>query len=149
MRPASRSGELLSEVAPRQLARTDQQYAIGGFAGLASDAAALALTDTPGPAPSEQQAAQALGLLKAGRAVLLSQALDARDDLTDLHRQHPELAQRFTSLRDQLDQPADIPQPVTGPAGGTAMAADLRRAQQRHQLAEQFAETLAAIRGTT
>ena len=79
-------------MAPRQLERSDQQYAIGGFAGLASDAAALALADRREGRGGQQAAVRALGLLEAGRAVLLSQALDTRSDLTDLRREHPELA---------------------------------------------------------
>ena len=96
---------LLPEVAPRQLERSDQQYAIGEFAGLAGDAAALALADPTG-ATSGERAARALRLLEAGRAVLLSQALDTRSDLTDLRHQHPGLAARFIELRDLLDQPS-------------------------------------------
>ena len=76
---------LLPEVTPRQLGRSDQQYAIGGFAGLASDAAALALA-TEAWRYQRERATRALRLLEAGRAVLLSQALDTRSDLTDLRQ---------------------------------------------------------------
>jgi hypothetical protein len=93
---------LLPEVAPRMLERGDQQYALEGMSGLASDAAALALADTS--TPSAERAPRALRLLEAGRAVLLSQALDARSDLTDLRQQHAQLAARFVELRDQLDR---------------------------------------------
>ena len=112
---------LLGEVAPRQLARGDQEYAIGEFAGLASDAAALALVDTGGATTKRQRAEQALVLLEAGRAMLLSQSLDTRNDLTELRRWHPQLAQRFTELRDLLDQPEEAPQlcPFTGLHIGT------------------------------
>src|SRR5262249_24732517 len=58
---------LLPEVTPRQLERGDRQHAIGGFAGLAADAAALALAD---PAtPQHQRPVRALRLLEVGRAV--------------------------------------------------------------------------------
>ena len=59
---------LLAEVTPHQLSRDDQQYAIGGFAGLAGDAAALVLAGmSPGATDSEraQEAQRALGLLEA------------------------------------------------------------------------------------
>ena len=80
---------LLGEVAPRHLKRGDQQYTISRLAGLAGDAAALAVTE-PG-ATSPAKAERALRLLEAGRAVLLSQALATRDDLTDLRQHHPDL----------------------------------------------------------
>lgn len=55
-------------------------------------AAALALA-APG-VPEPERAMRALRLLKAGRAVLLSQALETRDDLSDLRRSHPSRAPR-------------------------------------------------------
>ena len=100
---------LLPEVAPRFLERGDQQYAIGRFAGLAADAAALALSDPAVPEP--QRPARALRLLEAARGVLLSQALSTRGDLSELRERHPELAARFIELRDWLDSPS--------PAAGT------------------------------
>ncbi|MET9735072.1 CHAT domain-containing protein [Streptomyces sp. NPDC006458] len=121
---------LMPRVAPRQLSRADQQYGIGGLAGLAADAAALALS-APGAGPGER-AERALGLLEAGRAVLLSQALDTRSDLSDLNERHPGLASRFTHLRDMLDPPAhDI-----------APQADA----DRGRLADEFTELLEEIR---
>ena len=133
---------LLPEVAPRQLERGDQQYAIGGFAGLANDAAALALADT-GTGTTSERAARALGLLETGRAVLLSQALNTRSDLTDLRHQHPELAARFTGLRDQLDQPEGIPPPVTSPGLSSTPPAG---AESRRRLASEFTAVLEQIR---
>ncbi|UXY25984.1 CHAT domain-containing tetratricopeptide repeat protein [Streptomyces sp. HUAS TT20] len=136
---------LLPEVAPRQLARGDQQYALGGFAGLAGDAAALVLAN---PRGTEQDcAARALRLLEAGRAVLLSQVLDTRSDLTDLHEQHPELAARFVVLRDRLDQPETSALTVVpADAPGTPLGGQDRLVQDRHRLARDFAATLAEVR---
>ena len=77
---------LLPRITMCRLERGDRQHAIGTFAGLAADAAALVLAD---PATSAgQRPARALGLLEAGRAVLLSQALETRSRLTDLRAQH-------------------------------------------------------------
>ncbi|MFF1839464.1 hypothetical protein ACFVXE_35635 [Streptomyces sp. NPDC058231] len=72
---------LLPEVTLRQVGRGDQQHALSRFAGLAGDAAALALADPRGT--RQERATRALQLLEAGRAVLLGQALDARSDLTE------------------------------------------------------------------
>ncbi|MFD9605187.1 hypothetical protein [Streptomyces sp. NPDC059970] len=91
---------LLPEAAPRQLACGDQQYALGGFAGLAGDAAALVLA-APGR-KQQERADQALRLLEAGRAVLLGQVLDTRSDVTVLHEQHPEMAALPISVNSSL-----------------------------------------------
>lgn len=125
---------LLPQLTPLHLERTDQQHVLGGFAGLAADAAALALASPQGTA--SDRAARALQLLEAGRSILLSQALDVRSDLTDLSRYHPRLARRFAQLRDRLNHPPD---PVgEGPFHGNG---------DRHRLAEDFNSTLDEIRG--
>jgi tetratricopeptide (TPR) repeat protein len=137
-----RAVELLPELAPRHLYRSDQQYSLGRLAGLAGDAAAFALADTA--APATERATRALRLLEAGRAVLLSQALDTRSDLTDLRQKEPELAARFVELRDRLDQPSDVT------SADTTMAYDITAmldvVPYRRQLTEEFAATLARIR---
>ncbi|MFE0135762.1 CHAT domain-containing protein [Streptomyces sp. NPDC059037] len=134
---------LLPEVAPRQLERADQQYALGGFAGLAADAAALALADPDRPAG--ERAPLALRLLETGRAVLLGQALESRGDLTELTRQRPDLAAHFIRLRDQLDQPyaTFTADPDGDPA---ALLLDPGRAtRNRRHLAEDWVALLAEI----
>ncbi len=138
--------ELLGEVAPRHLGRSDQQHGLSAFAGLASDAAALALAAAGGGVTDQQRGARALGLLEAGRAVLLSQALDTRDDLTDLRRQRPDLAARFIDLRDRLDRPDSTIPPTVFDSGTSYPAAPRRVAEERRRLAGQLAETLAEIR---
>ncbi|MFC7303954.1 CHAT domain-containing protein [Streptomyces monticola] len=103
----------LPEVAGRRLRRSDQQHVLGSStAGLAADATALALADTEGDA--RERAVRALRMAEAGRAVLLSQALDARSDLTELQQRHPELAERFVHLRERLDEEGG----TTGGASG-------------------------------
>ncbi|MEU9247789.1 CHAT domain-containing protein [Streptomyces sp. NPDC048385] len=93
---------LLPQLAPRRLGRADRQEALRGLNSLPHDAAALALT-APG-VPEGERAMRALRLLEAGRAVLLSQALETRSDLSDLRRSHPAEATRFIELRDVLDR---------------------------------------------
>ncbi|NUK01106.1 CHAT domain-containing protein [Streptomyces lunaelactis] len=129
---------LLPDTVPRQLARADQQHALGNLTGLASDAAAFALA-----AHGQAGAARALGLLEQGRAVLLSQALDTRSDLTDLQQQHPELAARYIRLRDQLHaSSASSPSNNTGPTA----AAPAYEIHDRHQISAQFTAAIAEIR---
>jgi tetratricopeptide (TPR) repeat protein len=138
---------LLPGVAPRRLGRADQQDTLGVFAGLAADAAALALAD---PSASDQdRAARALGLLEAGRAVLFSQALDTRNDLTDLAGEHPELANRFERLRDQLDQVADETTAAMNGTFGAISGPAFRHdhiARDRRRLAGEFDDLMAEIR---
>jgi hypothetical protein len=120
---------LLPEVAPRALGRDDQQHLIGGFAGLAAEAASLALSDPS--VPVTERPARALLLLEAGRGVLYSQVLETRGDLSNLRESHPGLAARFEHLREQLDRPADGPDQDGTP---------------RRQLASEFTGLLARIR---
>ena len=133
---------LLPTVAPRFLERGDQQYAIGRFAGLAADAAALALSDPAVPEP--QRPARALRLLEAARAMLLSQALSTRSDLSELHERHPELAARFTELRDWLDRPP----PAAGPDLGNLPGDDAlqRPIRDRRKADAEFTQLLDRIR---
>ncbi|MGK8522353.1 CHAT domain-containing protein [Nocardia asteroides] len=115
---------LLPEVAPRALTRPDQQHAVGEYAGMASDAAALALEDPS--TPLAERPLLALRLLEAGRAVLLSQALQVRNDITELARQHPDLAADFVRLRDFLDRPPDataVPDTAADPVAYRARSA--------------------------
>jgi tetratricopeptide (TPR) repeat protein len=137
---------LLPETAQLQLDRSDQQHVLGGFAGLASDAAALVLasTDTPGPG----KAARALGLLELGRAVLLSHSLNTRSDLTNLRDQHPDLAARFIRLRDELDPPSTADTPFSDLAVDADIGSERRNrgTGDRHQLAAEFAATVDEIR---
>ena len=135
---------LLPETAPRQLNRGDQQYALGRFAELASDAATLALLSEETDPSGANPATRALRLLELGRGVMLSQALDTRSDLTDLQARHPALAARFIELRDQLDQAGDTS--VLTDDGGMAAAWGEHRVKDRHHLAAAFESTAAEIR---
>ncbi|GAA1278899.1 CHAT domain-containing protein [Sphaerisporangium rubeum] len=137
--------ELLPQVAPRRLARSDQQYAVGAFHGLAADAAALALA-VPGLS-SGQRATKALRLLEAARAILLSQALRTRSDLTDLRAQHPGVATRFVELRDLLDRPlaGRVANPLTVTWQRSTIAVE-PVVDDRRRLADEFTALLDHIR---
>jgi hypothetical protein len=136
---------LLPEVAPRELTARDRQYQLGEDlklgAGLAADAAALALSADPGP----DGPTRALGFLELGRAVLLTQSLETRSDISDLTAREPGLARRFTELRDALDQPGGAPGAAPGVPGGPPGLPD---ENDRHQLAAGFRDVLARIRAT-
>ena len=135
---------LLGRVAPRSLARRDQESLLGGLGGLAPDAAACCvhagLTD------------RAVELFEQGRGVLLGQALDTRTDLTALAEQFPDLASRFTAMRDDLDRPGDRderPEPL--PAGMNGVAANeyagvaRLEVERRRETADAFERMIADI----
>ena len=139
------AAELLGLVAPRSLARGDQEHLLEQFGGLGADAAACCvhagLTD------------RAVELFEHGRGVLLGQALDTRTGLTALTEQRPDLAARFTVLRDDLDRDDDpagsAPALPTG-MGGTATdgrpQAARRDMERRRAAATAFDQVIAEIR---
>ncbi|OHV31185.1 hypothetical protein BCD49_32085 [Pseudofrankia sp. EUN1h] len=102
--------ELLDRLAPRSLARDDQEHILDEVEGLAADAAACFV--------QAGQPGRALELFEQSRGVLLSQALDTRTDLTVLTEKHPQLAERFIALRDKVNEPADRFASVAAGNGG-------------------------------
>ncbi len=139
---------LLPVIAPRHLGRRDQQGHLGDFAGVAANAAALALLDIRSGESAAERAARALGLLEAGRGILLSQALDTRNDLTDLFRHRPSLAARYARLRDLLDRDTELGVDAAESAGSDRTALRLEQESgDRHRLAAEFEATVAEIRG--
>jgi hypothetical protein len=136
--------DLLEKVAPRGLARGDQEYGLIGITGAGSRAAAccLQLADTGAadtePANTEPANTEpAVELLEQGRGVLLSQAIATRTDLTALAAQHPDIAERFIGLRDALD--ADPGLPVSDALRDLA-------AERRRRLAEELDAVIAQAR---
>ncbi|WP_171134062.1 CHAT domain-containing protein [Streptomyces sp. Z423-1] len=111
------------------LDRRDRLDALGRAAGVAGEAAAVAL-NTGRPH-------EALRLLEQGRGVLLTQALDARDDMTDLRERAPHLADRIREIRALLDQPA-----ADTPDARTQRAA----AEQRRELAQEMDDLVTRVR---
>ncbi|KAF5718522.1 TPR domain-containing protein [Fusarium globosum] len=83
---------------PPSLQNKDKQHLLAEIAGLASDAAAIALLAGKGPL-------SAIRLLETGHGVLGSSLQDFRVDISELEKKHPDLARSFISLRDQLDAP--------------------------------------------
>jgi hypothetical protein len=138
---------LLARVAPRSLARSDQEHWLGTFTGIGAQAAACCL--------QAGHVDQAVELWEQGRGVLLSQALDTRTDLTALTEQHAPLAARFCQLRDELDTFTAVGDPATSimaQAGSPvsfrpdpAAAADQQIDRRRH-LADEFDQLVAEIR---
>jgi tetratricopeptide (TPR) repeat protein len=87
--------DLLPALSPRFLAKSDRHRLLGMLSGLATNTAAayLHLGDV----------LNAIKSLEQGRAVLAGDIFDTRALLLQLKRHDPELAGRFTTLRDKLN----------------------------------------------
>ncbi|MGW5442717.1 CHAT domain-containing protein [Streptomyces asiaticus] len=140
--------QLLPLITPRRLAPGDQQYQLSVLPGLAREAAALALADPR--ATDAERASRALRLLEQGRGVMLGQAIETRNDLSELRRTHPELAAHFIETRDRLDEHAAA---TDGPGVTTSEAIAHRprpyeenEVADRKAVAEDLARILAEIR---
>jgi len=81
---------LLPIVSNRNLDRSDQQFVLSGFAGIAADLCALLL--------SEGCVHEAVECLEQGRATIISRLLDDRSDFSGLCQEHPKLAEHYQSL---------------------------------------------------
>ncbi len=130
---------LMGQVAPRSLARRDQELLLGDLNGLASDAAACCvragLTD------------RAIELFEQGRGVLLGQALDTRTDLAEVARRHPSLAERFTALRDELGRDEWAGGRMTALLTGAHMSqGSSAKAERRREAADAFDRVISEIR---
>ncbi|MFE9612226.1 CHAT domain-containing protein [Streptomyces sp. NPDC006012] len=104
--------DLLPRLVGHRLARSDRELLIADQPLLASQAAACALhLDDP---------LRALDLLERGRGILLGQLTETRRDLSDLHRQAPQLAAEFSRLGEAMTtlgaSTDQDPDEVPGPA---------------------------------
>ena len=81
---------------------------------------------------------QAAALLEQGRAVLMSQNLEARSDVSDLAASHPELASRFVELGERMHR-----------AEETTVADETAQVREQHAAAGAWDRLLHDIRSTT
>ncbi len=138
------AASLLGRVAPRSLTRPDQEHLLEELDGMASQAAACCVR--------AGQPGRAVELLEQCRGILLGQALDTRTDLTELAARHPDLARRFSALRDDLDQvdspfwrTSELARAADEPAGSTATRAR-RTAERQRELAQFLDQVITDIR---
>ncbi|KAH7222489.1 CHAT domain-containing protein [Fusarium oxysporum] len=87
--------DLLPSVHTRALDRNDQQFVVSTFAGVASNLCSFLL--------SANRLSEALECLEQGRAIIISQMLDDRSDLSSLCQDHSHLANRYQSLVDEVN----------------------------------------------
>ncbi|EXK79186.1 hypothetical protein FOQG_16176 [Fusarium oxysporum f. sp. raphani 54005] len=89
--------DLLPSVHTRALDRNDQQFVVSTFAGVASNLCSFLL--------SANRLSEALECLEQGRAIIITQLLDDRSDLSSLRQDHSQLANRYQSLVDEVNAP--------------------------------------------
>ncbi|CAM1503427.1 Fc.00g082030.m01.CDS01 [Cosmosporella sp. VM-42] len=89
--------DLLPTVNTKMLGRSDQQFVVSTFSGVAADLCAFLL--------QSNQPAGALRYLEKGRAVIIGQLVDARSDLSFLEQRYPDIARRYEQLRDEVNTP--------------------------------------------
>lgn len=104
---------LIPQLVLRSLDTSDKQHLISQVAGLACEAASAALG-------SGQRPEVALNFLEQGRGVLATSIQDVRADVLELRDKHPELAEKFTKVKEELEQsntrkPTDTNQQSSGP----------------------------------
>ncbi|NGO12115.1 CHAT domain-containing protein [Streptomyces sp. HC44] len=127
--------ELLPQVAPRRLSRSDQERGLARLNGLASAAAWCAINtgDTE----------RAVQLLEQGRGVLLGQMLEGRGELAELRAAYPVAADYLIELRERMESlaPPEELSATPSPWPRTAEMSD-----ERHALATRWDEQIAYIR---
>lgn len=90
---------LLFLLTPRSLETSDKQYLLTQIIDLASIASAMALNAAKTPFDAVQA-------LELGRGVITGSINELRADIFDLQQKHPQLAEEYVTLRDQLDSSA-------------------------------------------
>lgn len=131
---ASQSIELLPHLTPHSLQNADKQHLLLEAAGLASDAAAIALISQDSPP-------MAVSWLETGRGVLASALQYLRADLSALQKRHHRLSASFEAFRAILDSP--IPPILFNPNEDTtfnAAAETSKRTQAQKQLDQLIGE---------
>ena len=127
---------LLPEICPPWLLQTDKEYILSQLTGLASMAAAAALN-------AGKEAGSALELLELGRALILNQQLEFQTDLTWLEKQDPDLANRYSKLRQEVQ---DLAQGTSSIPPATDTPYWDLRATRRRELDQELTAIIGRIR---
>jgi len=144
--------ELLPQFVSRALSRQDREHGLGELAGLASEVAAAAV--------AAGRPERAVELLEQTRGILLGEAIAARDDLTELRRAAPALADELDQLRSRtavleeeaFDPSSLVEKPALDVEAAVDAGWDSRRqrlaqlGEQRTQLADHWSRLSARIR---
>ncbi|KAI9682837.1 MAG: hypothetical protein M1822_006327 [Bathelium mastoideum] len=127
---------LLPLITPRSLQVEDQQHLLKRVSVTATLAAAAALGN-------DCTALHALQLLELGRGVISGLLLDMRTDVSSLKQEHPDLAQQFTSLCEEINS-SEITDSSSG-LEAVKMVLDIRE-ERRRKADEELGQLLEDIR---
>ncbi|PNP79491.1 hypothetical protein FNYG_07107 [Fusarium nygamai] len=127
---------LVPKLTARSLENPDKQHLLGQVVGLASNAAAAALTSGRGPVV-------ALKFLEQGRGVLATALEEMRADVIELQVRYSKLAESFIALRDELDPPVGRDTLHSDEDGGFDQQA---RASRRYDAGNKLDELIAEIK---
>ncbi|KAJ3546420.1 hypothetical protein NM208_g2013 [Fusarium decemcellulare] len=126
---------LVPMLSPRSLYSTDKQYMLQSFSGLASRAAAAALS-------AGKDELHALGLLESGRDIINGLLMEVRQDVEEIRKYDSNLAERFIHLRDELEVPTSaVSMSLDTPAARFEQDAKLHRETEK-----KFQDTIDEIR---
>ena len=136
--------QLLPMVSPRQLKRSDQQFNISQFANITSRAVSLHLADA-------DDLYKSLQLLELGRGILPNLQLEVRSDISVLSASHPDLAQQFRELRNQIDPPSrsfdsSVIEDSSATSNSTSILDSSKSIAERRALIKRFDDLLRYIR---
>jgi tetratricopeptide (TPR) repeat protein len=133
---------LLPRVVPLYALNSDREHWLGEFSGLAAAAAAAAI--------AAGQSSRAVELLEQARGIMLSDALDARSDLTVLRERRPDLAADVDRVRQSADAHEENPsatwQHSLSSGSDSEEHVAVGMALRRRQLQEEWDSILARIR---
>jgi len=131
---------LLPSLSLRQLKREDAQFSISQFANLTARAVSLCLES------NMYDPYRALQLLELGRGILANLQLEVRSDISVLGAEHPELAQQFQHLRDEIDCPLRTLESGLIEHQSTDINSASNASTNRRKLLQQFDSLLVQIR---
>ncbi|KAI0549740.1 CHAT domain-containing protein [Xylaria curta] len=127
---------LLPSLSPRYLNNTEKQSSLVNLSGLASAAAAVALS-------AEESPQEAVRLLELSRGVIAGILMDMRGNISGLKLRYPKLADKFSSLRDELDSPCRDAIPFSPTDDLSSWESEPRR---RREMASEFDRVVEEIR---
>ncbi|KAF7177253.1 hypothetical protein CNMCM7691_005143 [Aspergillus felis] len=129
--------QLVPLLSPRIFSNTDKERGLGQLTGVASIAAAVALNAGKSPG-------QALQALELASGVITGLLTEMRSSTDELERKHPQLAERFIQLRDQLDSDPTV---AALPLNIRDQNRSLSSLNTRYQLDESLSDVIQEIRG--
>ncbi|GLA04619.1 hypothetical protein AnigIFM60653_004674 [Aspergillus niger] len=134
---------LILMACPRSSSSYDKQSFLSSCFAIASQSAATALH-------TGKSASYALKVLEKSRGVVAGSFLDARTDLSELRRKHPELARKFEALAEKLNRDPDLSEGFRlSNAENNVLSQDTSKLNRRIYMQQDFNRLVETIRSET